>query len=186
MNTRIVKSMVMAVMLITMVLSLPWGAESQMMPMPGPGPNPGQGPGNGWDNLPIWNMMGGGSGQFRVANLDSDSTPEIVTIYANIYLVIYDNQGNIKVSKQLPNIFSPGIQERETNQRMPGGGMPWGIMGMGSNLEVADIDGDGEPEIMIIYGGGMMSYGRYLMILDSEGELENYVTLEPPQYNFSR
>lgn len=181
MGKRMIKTMVMGSMLFTMVLSWARGAEPQMMPMPGPGPSPWQGPGDGWNNLPIWSMMGGGSGQFRIANLDSDSTPEIVTIDANIFLVIYDNQGNIEIAKQLPNIFSPGIQQGETTQRMP-----WGMMGMGSNLEIADIDGDNDPEILIMYGGGMMSYGRYLMILDSQGELENYITLEPPQYNLSR
>jgi len=165
----IVKTMMVVLIALTIVLPLVWGAETQMMPMPWPWPTPGPEP-TPTPTLPIWNMMGGGSGSFRVADLNGDGKPEIVTIYANTYLVIYDNQGNIKTAKLLPNIA--------------GNGTFGGMMGKGSKLEVADIDGDDTPEIITIYGDGIF-YGSYLVILNNEGDLKDYLVLPPP-YNLNQ
>jgi len=143
MDTKIAKLMVMALMLITMIVSLAGGAESQMMPMPGPGYGGG--------------MMGGGMSmnQFRVADLDGDSVPEIVQIFSGSYLVIMDNEGDVISSNPLPVIPT---QINQFTVRAAG-------------LDVADIDNDGDPEIITEYRG---SSGVFLVILDRQGNLESY------------
>jgi hypothetical protein len=152
MDTKIAKSMVMILMLITMIVSLTWDAESQMMPRPGPGYGGGGGMGGG--------MMGGGMGmnQFRVADLDGDNVPEIVQIFAGSYLVILDNDGNVISSNPLP------VLPTQTNQ--------FAVRAAG--LDVADIDNNGDLEIITEYRGFP---GGYLVILDHQGNLESYKQL---------
>jgi hypothetical protein len=149
MDTKIAKLMVMVLMLITMIVSLTWDAESQMMPRPGPGYG-----GGGWMG---GGMMGGGMGmnQFRVADLNGDSVPEIVQIFAGSYLVIMNNEGNVISSNPLP------VLPTQTNQ----------FTVRAAGLDVADIDNDGDPEIITEYRGYS---GVFLVILDRQGNLESY------------
>src|SRR4030042_112775 len=116
---------------------------------PGVGGPGGGGPGAGYTG---GGMMGGGMGmnQFRVADLDGDSVPEIVQIFAGSYLVILDNEGNIISSNLLP------VLPTQTNQYMV----------RAAGLDVADIDNDDNPEIITEYRG---SSGVYLVILDNQG-----------------
>lgn len=148
MKNKIAKAMVMVLMLITTIVSLTWDAESQMMPRPGPGYG-GGGMGGG--------MMGGGMGmnQLRVADLDGDSTPEIVQIFSGSYLVIMDNEGDVISSNPLP------VLPTQTNQ----------FTVRAAGLDVADIDNDGDPEIITEYRGYS---GVFLVILDRQGNLESY------------
>ncbi len=128
-------------------------------------------------------MMGGGGGggmmgvsgrmgQLKIADLDGDNVPEIVTIIGGTYLVIMDNEGNVKSTKPLPLI--PG---QTTYQ---GGNV--------SNLDIADLDGDGIPEIVLVYHlgnygmhfgfGTPATNGTYLVILDNQGNLKDYKLLQ--------
>jgi hypothetical protein len=152
MDTRRAKLMVMALMLITIIVSFVGGAESQMMPRPGPGYGGGGGMGGG--------MMGGGMGmnQFRVADLDGDNVPEIVQIFSGSYLVIMDTEGNVISSNPLP------VLPTQTNQYSV----------RASGLDVADIDNNGDLEIITEYRGFP---GGYLVILDQQGNLESYKQL---------
>jgi hypothetical protein len=149
MDTKIAKLMVMVLMVITMIASLSGGAESQMMPRPGPGYG-----GGGWMG---GGMMGGGMGmnQFRVADLNGDGVPEIVQIFNGSYLVILDNEGNVISSNPLP------VLPTQTNQYAV----------RASGLDVADIDNDGDSEIITEYRGFS---GVFLVILDRQGNLESY------------
>ena len=80
-------------------------------------------------------MYGGGRmSQLKIADLDGDNIPEIVSIASGNYLIIMDNEGNVKTSKPLPRI--PG----QTYQS-----------GMTGGLDIADLDGDGTPEIVTTY-----------------------------------
>jgi len=163
MNTKVMKSMAFTLITLLLVFSSAWGAETKRMPMP-------------WDDWldDLWNMMGGSSvRQFRAADLDGDHESEIVTIYGGIYLVIYENDGTVKTIKDLPNILNLNSQGGANQSGMPGGG---GGM-MGSSLDVADFDGDGDLEIMTIYEGGVF-YGTYLVVLDSDGDLEKTILLQ--------
>ena len=110
----------------------------------------------------------------KVADLDNDKVPEIVTIVSGRTLVIMDNEGNVISSKPLPAI--PGL----TNERV-----------MVSGLEVEDMDGDGTPEIVTTYSitnyGYMMfgsgtsaNNGMYLVIMDNQGNLKDYKQLQLP------
>jgi hypothetical protein len=120
-------------------------------------------------------MMGGSSrmGQFEIADLDNDKVPEIVTIVSGRTLVIMDNEGNVISSKPLPAI--PEL----TNERL-----------MVSGLEIADMDGDGTPEIVTTYyvtnnnsysgSGTSTKNGTYLVTLDNQGNLKNYKQLDLP------
>jgi len=121
-------------------------------------------------------MMGGNGrmGQFVIADLDNDNVPEIVTIVGGRELVIMDNEGNVISSKALPTI--PGLT---TNERM-----------MVNGLEVADMDGDGIPEIVTTYystnygymfrSGSSTNNGTYLVIMDNQGNLKDYKQLQLP------
>jgi len=159
MDTKKAKLMVMALMLITMIVSLAGGAESQMMPRPGPGYGGGGRMGGG--------MMGGGMSmnQFRVADLDGDNAPEIVQIFSGSYLVIMDNEGDVISSNPLP------VLPTQTNQ----------FTVRAAGLDVADIDNDGDPEIITEYRS---SSGVFLVILDRQGNLESYKKI-PFTYNQS-
>ncbi len=121
-------------------------------------------------------MMGGigRMGQFVIADLDNDNVPEIITIVSGRTLVIMDNEGNVISSKLLPTI--PGL----TNERITASG-----------LQVADMDGDNIPEIVTTYyvtnyfnmmfrSGESTTNGTYLVILDNQGNLENYKQLQIP------
>ena len=104
---------------------------------------------------------GSGMGEIKVADLTDDGVPEIVTIARGRYLVIMDNEGNVKTSNLLPSI-----------PVTPQSGYYYGGSMMGSNsFDIADLDGDGTPEIITIY------YGRYLVILDNQGNLKSYSAL---------
>jgi len=121
-------------------------------------------------------MMGGSSrmGQFVTANLDNDinNIPEIVTIVSGRTLVIMNNEGTVLISKPLPAI--PEL----TNQRV-----------MASGLQVADMDGDGTPEIVTTYyvtnygfmwGGTSATSETYLVIMTNQGDLKDYYKLQLP------
>ena len=157
MDTKIAKSMVMVLMVVTMIVSVAWGAESQMMPRPGPGHGGG---GGGWMG---GGMMGGGMGmnQLRVADLNGDGVPEIVQIFAGSYLVILDNEGDVISSNPLP------VLPTQTNQ----------FTVRAAGLDVADIDNDGDPEIITEYRGYS---GVFLVILDHQGKLKSYKQLPFP------
>jgi hypothetical protein len=121
-------------------------------------------------------MMGGGGGMMRqivIADLDGDKVPEIVTIAYGTFLVIMDNEGNVKSSKPLPLIPGQIFQRGSTG-----------------SLDVSDLDGDGIPEIVTIYSGvsnfngnffGKNS-GAYLVILDNQGNLKSYKPLPYTYY----
>jgi hypothetical protein len=112
--------------------------------------------------------------QLEIADLDGDKVPEIVTISYGTYLIIMDNEGNIKSSKPLPLI--PG----QTYQQ-----------GSAGSLDVGDLDGDGIPEIVTTYYGASNFNGNYygtnssayLVILDNQGNLKSYKQL-PNTYNY--
>jgi hypothetical protein len=117
-------------------------------------------------------MMGGGSSmmnQLKVADLNDDTVPEIVIISSGTYLVILDNAGNIIGSKPLP--------------LLPGQTYQTGVAG---GLDIADIDGDGIPEIVTTYyvrsyafwSGIQTSSGTYLVILDNQGNLKDFKKLQ--------
>ncbi len=120
-------------------------------------------------------MMGGGyrMGQFKIADLDNDTVPEIVTIVSGTYLVIMDNAGNVKSSNPLPLLPGQTV-----------------VRGMAGNLDIADMDGDGVPEIVVTYYlpilgtgnffGTPVNYGTYLVILDNQGNLKDYKQLQLP------
>ena len=124
-------------------------------------------------------MMGGGiTGRMmaakpaiELADLDGDGVPEIVTISYGTYLIIMDNEGNVKSSKPLPLI--PG----QTYQRS-------GAVG---SLDIADLDDDGKPEIVTIYNGTSSTTptyygsGAYLVILNNDGTvIKSYKPLPYP------
>ena len=162
MSTKVIKSIISMVLVVLVSCSFAWGNETQAMPMP-------------WDWLD--GMMGGGSfKQFKIADLDGggeEGLPEIVTIYRGFYLVIYENNGTLRTIKNLPVIVPSGTH-------MGGGSM------MASTLEVADFDGDDDLEIMTIYDGGLY-YGRYLVVLKSNGDLDGEpILLDPPFYNVNK
>jgi hypothetical protein len=137
---------------------------------------PGGG-GNTTTTISRGGMMGGSSrmGQFVTANLDNDidNIPEIVTIISGRTLVIMNNEGIVTSSKPLPAI--PEL----TNQRV-----------MVSGLQVADMDGDGTPEIVTTYyvtnygfmWGGTSTSGTYLVILNNQGELKSYKQIQYTPY----
>ncbi len=108
-------------------------------------------------------MMGGGMGmnQFRVADLNGDSVPEIVQIFAGSYLAIMNNEGNVISSNPLP------VLPTQANQ----------FAVRASGLDVADIDNDGDNEIITEYRGFS---GVFLVILDDQGNLESYKQLSLP------
>ena len=110
-------------------------------------------------------MMGGGGmmNQLKVADLNGDNTPEIVTISNGAYLVILDNEGNVLSSKLLPSIPT------QTFQFVP----------RASGLDVADLDGDDVPEIITEYRG---YYATYLVILDNQGNLKSYKQIQYTPY----
>jgi hypothetical protein len=129
-------------------------------------------------------------GQFRVGDLDGDSVPEMVSIYLGTYLVILDNEGNLKSAKVLPTIptvstqdmghmpgmpwnpWNPGDPEHPENPTIPNlpGLFAGASMGMRC-VEIADLDGDDVPEIVTNY------FGTHLVILDNEGDLKDYKVL---------
>lgn len=198
MKTKLVNFSTVAALLLLVVLTPAWSAETQSMmgggtttitsggsnttttmmgggrggttTIPGGGGNTtttvrGGGIGGG--------MMGGSSrmGQFVIADLDNDNVPKIVTIVGGTELVIMDNVGNVISSKPLPTI--PGL----TNERI-----------MVGDLQVADMDGDGIPEIVTTYYvtnygfmfGSSASNGTYLVIMDNQGNLKDYKKLQLP------
>jgi len=109
-------------------------------------------------------MWGGGMmNQLKVADLNGDNTPEIVTISNGAYLVILDNEGNVLSSKLLPSIPT------QTFQFVP----------RASGLDVADLDGDDVPEIITEYRG---YYATYLVILDNQGNLKSYKQIQYTPY----
>jgi len=175
MKTILIKLTTVMAMLLLIALSPAWSAETQSMmgttTIPGGGSNTtttmmGGGIGGG-------GMMGGGSrmGQFVIADLDNDNVPEIVTIVGGKELVIMDNVGTVISSKPLPTI--PGL----TNERITV-----------SDLQVADMDGDGIPDIVTtyyvtIYGfmfGSSTTNGTYLVIMDNQGNLKDFKKLQLP------
>ena len=163
MKTSIIKySFVLTIVLMLAALPSAWSSEANAMMGGGPG---GGGTGGG-------GMMGGSSmRQFKIADLDGDGVPEIVTISYGTYLIIMDNEGNVKSSKPLPLL--PG----QTYQRS-------GAVG---SLDIADLDDDGKPEIVTIYYGtsagtsnSYYGYAAYLVILDNQGNLKSYKPLPYP------
>jgi len=70
-------------------------------------------------------------------------------------LVILDNEGNVISSNPLP------VLPTQTNQYAV----------RASGLDVADIDNDGDSEIITEYRGFS---GVFLVILDRQGNLESY------------
>ena len=165
MKTSIIKySFVLTIALMLAALPSAWSSEANAMMGGGPG---GGGTGGG-------GMMGGSgmTGQFKIADLDGDGVPEIVTISYGTYLIIMDNEGNVKSSKPLPLI--PG----QTYQRS-------GAVG---GLDIADLDDDGKPEIVTIYYGtstgtsnSYYGYGAYLVILNNDGTvIKSYKPLPYP------
>jgi hypothetical protein len=201
MKTILIKLATVMVMLLLIALSPAWSAETQSMMGSGTTTTPsgggyttttmmGGGMGrtttipNGSSNTTT-TMMGGGiggggmmggsnrMGQFVIADLDNDNVPEIVTIVGGKELVIMDNVGNVISSKPFPTL--PGL----TNERITIG-----------DLQAADMDGDGIPEIVTTYyvtGYGFMfgsgtstNRGNYLVIMDNQGNLKDYKKLELP------
>ncbi|MCX5895035.1 MAG: VCBS repeat-containing protein [Proteobacteria bacterium] len=163
MKTSIIKySCVLTIALMLAALPSAWSSEAN--PMMGGGPGGGGTGGGG--------MMGGSSmRQFKIADLDGDGVPEIVTISYGTYLIIMDNEGNVKSSKPLPLI--PG----QTYQRS-------GAVG---SLDIADLDDDGKPEIVTIYYGtssttpNYYGSGAYLVILNNDGTvIKSYKPLPYP------
>lgn len=171
MKTILIKITAVMAMLLLIVLSPAWSAETQSMM--GTTTIPGGGSNTTTTMMGGGGMMGGSArmGQFAIADLDNDKVPEIVTIVGGRELVIMDNVGNIISSKPLPTI--PGI----TNNRI-----------MVSDLQVADMDGDGTPEIVTTYYvgnyvfmfGSSTSNGTYLVIMDNQGNLKDYKQLQLP------
>lgn len=102
-----------------------------------------------------------GMSEIKVADLNDDGVPEIVYIARGRYLVIMDNEGNVSSSNPLPSLpVTPQI------------GYYYGVSMMGGNgFDIADLDADGIPEIITTY------YGRYLVVLDNQGNLKSYSTL---------
>jgi hypothetical protein len=45
-----------------------------------------------------------GMGTLEIADLDGDTVPEILTTYSGAYLIILDNEGNLKGYKVLPSL----------------------------------------------------------------------------------
>jgi hypothetical protein len=194
MRTNFIKLSIVVAMVVLFTLSPAWSAENQSMmggggmggtttTMMGGGMTttiPG-GSGNTTTTISRGGMGGGGMmggssrmGQFVTANLDNDinNIPEVVTIESGRTLVIMDNEGNVISSKPLPAI--PEL----TNQRV-----------MVSGLQVADMDGDGTPEIVTTYyvtnygfmwGGTSTTSGTYLVILTNQGDLKDYKKLQLP------
>jgi hypothetical protein len=167
--TRPYSTLMFAVLFVCMFLSWCYASSTALC---GPGGNNpgiggpgGGGPGAGYNGGGMMGggMMGGGMGmnQFRVADLDGDTVPEIVQIFAGSYLVILDNEGNAISSNLLP------VLPTQTNQYMV----------RAAGLDVADIDGDDNPEIITEYRGPS---GVYLVILDHQGNLKSYKQLTLP------
>jgi hypothetical protein len=95
-------------------------------------------------NMP-WNGYGifYHPGTFKIADLDLDETPEIILLQ-NETLIIMDNQGNILLTKEIE-----GIKDHHDvyYQHM---GSSWGMNNSMNRLDVADLDGDQLPEIVIM------------------------------------
>ena len=201
MKTKLVNFTAVAALLLLVVLSPAWSAESQSMMGGGTTTIPSGGgyttttmmgggmgrtttiPGGSGNTTTTMmgggigggGMMGGSSrmGQFVIADLDNDNVPEIVTIVGGRELVIMDNVGTVISSKPLPTI--PGL----TNERITV-----------SDLQVADMDGDGIPEIVTTYystnygymfrSGSSTNNGTYLVIMDNQGNLKDYKQLQLP------
>jgi hypothetical protein len=151
-------------------------AENEISPaqhMPGYGhmpgynnpwnPNPGYPPNDPYNPNQPNPYYGYRYGSFKVADLNLDGEAEIILLGYNT-ITVTDNQGEIQFTKQVEGL----------NNYYGGGfcGMMGGYgthMGQGS-LEVANLDGDEFPEIII------KSLGT-LIVLDNEGNPETTITL---------
>lgn len=114
-------------------------------------------------------MMGGGTtmgGRFEIADMNMDGIPEIVTLVNNT-LVMMNTQGQVISSKPIEGINqginmymaqNPHVNEYMTQYM----GQVW-QNGMAAVFDVADLDGDNVPEIVIMDVEKMM-------ILDNTGE----------------
>ena len=102
-------------------------------------------------------------GSFKVADLYLDGEPEIILLGYNT-LTVTDNQGEVQFTKQVE-----GLNNNYYGGGFCGMGGNGSHMGQGS-LEVANIDGDEFPEIII------KSLGT-LIVLDNEGNPETTITL---------
>jgi len=105
----------------------------------------------------------------------------ILTVAILIMCLIYSWGNAASTARCGPGGGNPGIGGPGNGYNgggMMGGGMMGGGMGM-SQFRVADLDGDGVPEIVQIFAGS------YLSILDNEGNVisSNLLPVLPTQTN---
>jgi archaellum component FlaG (FlaF/FlaG flagellin family) len=114
-----------------------------------------------WDDMPGLFHNEHHGGNFKISDLTGDDIPEII-ILKNETLTILDNAGNPSFSKTVE-----GIDDRHEGWMfMPGHNHQNGEVG----LDVADMDGDGIPEIVILDT-------QKLIVLDNEGNPKTNIPL---------
>ncbi len=114
-----------------------------------------------WDDMPGLFHNGHHGGNFKIADLTGDDVPEII-ILKDQTLTILDNEGNLSHSKTVEGIDD----HHEGWMFMPGHDHQNGEVG----LDVADLDNDGIPEILILDT-------ENLIVLDNEGNPKNTIPL---------
>lgn len=153
------------------------------------------------------NTMMGIMGDFKIAEINNDNSPEIVLIQAGT-LYVLNNDGTVITSKTLANIYASALPDNSTTTTsIPAGGYGGGMMGRGGYgggwggmmggygggyggmmgggygggiygsmmaanpaIEIADMDGDSIPEIVL-------RVPRVLIVLENNLDFKSTITL---------
>jgi hypothetical protein len=138
------------------------------------------GPGMPWfDDLPeFFDIFGGHHhGSFKIADLDLDDEPEII-ILEDETLSVLDNKGNVLFTKTVEGIVDNHHHmmrnsKKDSFKTLHMGeelGFGFNHHNGGVNFEVANLDDDQNPEIIILDA-------EKLIVLDHNGDQEFTITL---------